>query len=809
MKYLSIILALVLGACTAASPAGTDAIELLPISDQTVLVDETLAIPLSVNNPDGTSLTYSYDAPTVAGIDRVATIGGSPSGGEFRWTPLSSQVGRHELTFTIEFAGGEATQAVVVEVSTAGDAAPVFVMAAGGAFDLERDPCVIFPVEVRDDDTEVVRINLEGAVPDGASVDVLEPKSAQVIWCPTPDQTDASLRWTLTLSAADGDHPPVVQDYLVVLQTPAKEGCAGDPPTISVRQPDAGARVSSAGGYPIVVDVTDDGQLRESPLLYWTTDAVDFPDNPDLTTFQQIEFTEADGQWRARVPSFGLADSEERVVRYVILAYDNDDSEGTACDHRAQSALRDFVAVAGDDSGALGACEPCSLNDECSSGLCANSGGGLACSVPCSSCPGECYAATTGSGGSVEICGGCGGATTPSACSDDAAEDNDDLASASVFASTTAATICANDDDFWRINAQGDQELTVTVSFSNAEGDLDLRLRDEAGAILGSSASVEDVEAVTTCVAGGDFVLAQVLGFSDSEADYEIAVERVDTVCDCTPDEFEPNDTVDDLRIAPFGLFSGSICPADEDVFLINGPGEAFVEVSFDGAALDLDVELLGPDGSVVDSSRTTEDTEVIETSIGPGTHAVRIFPFDDGAITYTAEIDVGDPSGCADSSECPVGTVCNFGDCEEVSCTFESDCPGSHLCPLVGPGNPQRTCAASCFGSFDCRDGEACKVFPSGPACAETGRGAVGDACADFGDCGGTRACLDRDGGYCAVARCDEDSECDPGSFCVEEGGNRYCAKDCGLGAFLCRIDQSCEVMDSVSDTLVFVCLP
>ncbi|MFT6396307.1 MAG: hypothetical protein ACJAYU_001050 [Bradymonadia bacterium] len=800
---------LALTACTAAGPAGTDAIELLPITDQTVLVDETLVVTLAVNNPDGTSLSYSYDAPTVAGIERVATIGGSPAGGEFRWTPLASQVGRHELTFRLSFSGGEVTQAVVVDVSTVGDAAPVFVMAAGGAYDLERDPCVVFPVEVRDDDTEVVRMNLEGAAPDGANVDVLGPKSAQFTWCPTPDQTDASLRWTLTLSADDSDHPPVLQDYLVVLQTPAKEGCAGDSPTISIRQPDAGVRVASAGGYPIVVDVTDDGQLRESPLLYWTTDPVEFPDNPNLTAFQQLEFAESDAQWRARVPSFGLADGEERIVRYVVLAYDNDDSEGTACDHRAQTITREFVAVAGDDSGALGPCEPCTSNEECGSGLCANSGGGLSCSVPCSNCPGECTPATTGSGGSVEVCGGCGGASTPSSCVDDAAEDNDDLPSASTLTSAAGATICPNDDDFWRITADGDQQLTVSVLFSNTEGDLDLRVRNAQGAILGSSASVEDVEAVTTCVAGGGFVIAQVLGFSGSQADYDIEVARVDTFCECTPDEFEPNDSVDDSRIAPFGVFDGSICPGDEDVFVISGPGQAFIEVSFDGAALDLDVELVGPDGAVIDSSRTTDDVEVINAAIGPGTHSVRIFPFDDGAIDYIAEIDVGDPSGCEDSQECPVGTICDDGDCDEVSCNFEGDCPEAHTCPLVGPGDPLRSCAESCFDSFDCRDGEACKLFPSGGACAATGRGAVGDACDDFSDCGGTRVCLDREDGYCATASCDLDSDCDPGSFCVDEGGDRYCAKDCGLGAFLCRIDQECEILDSVSDALVFVCLP
>ena len=808
MKSLILPLILALAtACTAASGGGSDAIELLPIADQSIAVDQTLVIPLVVNNPDGETLEYVYQAPTVAGIDRVATIAGTPAGGEFRWTPLASHVGRHELTFIVDFVGGESSQAVVVDVTSAGDAAPVFVMAAGGAFDLERDPCVIFPVEVRDDDTEVVRIELDDP-PEGADVDILGPKSAQVIWCPTPDQTDTSLRWTLNLVAEDGDHDPVRQDYLVVLQTPAKEGCAGDEPTITVRQPANGDRVASAGGYPIVVDVTDDGQLRESPLLYWTTDPVDFPDNPDLTTFQQLEFVEDGGQWRARIPSFGLGAGEERAVRFVVVAYDNDDVEGTACDHRAQTSAREFIAVEGQDSGVLDVCEPCTVGDECATGLCVNSGEGTQCAEGCAGCAGTCIPGISASGTTTEICYSCG--DDPGGdCVDDAAEQNDTLSAASSLPGVAAATICPDDNDFWEISAPNDQDVTVTLTFENDEGDLDLRVRDASGAILGSSASVEDVETVTTCVQAGDSVFAEVIGFGGSSAEYEIAADRVDTDCECERDDYEPNDNAESARNAPSGSFEGTICPGDEDFFSIEGPGEVDLLVSFDGGVLDLDLELLGPDGSLVGASRTTTDDEEITRTIGPGAHTIRIFPFDDGAIDYTANFSIGSASGCGSTVECPAGTICNDGDCEEVSCSRASDCPSGHICPLVGPGNPARTCADSCFDSFDCRADEACKAFPDGNACGLTGRGAVGDTCADYTDCGGRRACLDREAGYCAEAGCTSDSDCDAGSFCIAEGGDTYCAKDCGLGAFLCRVGHECDLMDSEGGELVFVCLP
>lgn len=807
-RFLTALLLALAAACTAASGSNGDDIELLPIADQFVGVDQTLVIDLVVNNPNGESLEFEYAAPSVREVERVAQIAGTPAGGEFRWTPLASQIGRHELTFTVSFAGGSTSRSLIVDVSGSADRAPVFVMAAGGAFDLERNPCVIFPVEVRDEDTDVVRIELD-APPAGADVDVLGPKSAQVIWCPTPDQTDVSLRWTLTLVADDGVHAAVRQDYLVVLRTPAKEGCAGDAPVVSIRQPAAGSRVASAGGYLVVADVTDDGELRESPLLYWTTDAVDFPDNPDLTTFQQVEFVEAGGQWQARVPSFGLTAGESRNVRFVVAAYDNDDDSGTACDHRTQTPLQEFVAVEGDDTAILGLCEACTTGSECASGFCVNFGQGNQCAAGCTGCTGACVPAISSSGVPQEVCAGCSG--TPSDCTDDAAEDNDDVSSAAALPGAARATICPGDTDFWEVNARSsDEDITLTITFDHAVGDLDLRLRDALGGILDSSAGVENEENVSACVPRGQSVFAEVIGFGDASAPYDIEISRrAATVCDCDADPFEPNDTPEAAVSAPFGPFDASICPGDEDFFRLVGPGEVSIRVAFDGGALDLDVELLDPTGAIVASSRTTTSEERIEQTIGAGTHIVRIFPFEDGITTYDAEMDVGAPSGCLDTSDCPLGTICHIGRCEEVPCARDRDCPESHICPTAGPGGRLRSCLHSCFDSFDCRGAEACKNFPEGAACAETGRGAVGDSCTGFDDCGGRRACLDREGGYCAEAGCVSDDECDSGSWCVFEGGETYCAKDCGLGDFLCRTEYSCKQESSEDEELVFVCLP
>lgn len=793
-------------ALVACSSDTSDAdVRLLPITDLEIGVDESLVLPLTVDNPSGVPLTWSYDAPGVAEIDRVARLAGTPVGAEFRWTPLASQVGTHELTFTAAWDGGRSAQATRITVVPSAAAAPVFLRpSAGGAHDLARDPCVVVDVEVRDDDSTEVTLALVGNPPDGATLTATGPKSGLVEWCPTADQVDAAQRWTLTLSAADETHDPVLQDYIAVLQTPAKEGCPGDDPVISVRQPSPGATVASEAGYAIVADVTDDIGLREAPLLYWA-----LGDDPgdDLTGYAQVEFVAADGQWAARVPPLGVPDGEVWPVSVVVVATDNDDAEGAGCDHTVRSPRITFDAAPGRDTSVVAACAPCETSASCVSGVCGSVDGRALCVDPCASCPDTCRNVSTREG---TIASGCPDACVATvACTDDAAEPNDDRASAEPIVGAVSGTVCAGDEDFWRVESTGGA-FVVTLTFSHAAGDLDLRLLDEGGAIVATSEGTSDTEEVALCADDGAVFYAQVLGFSGATGAYTLSTGPGSGECGCAADDNEPNDDVFDATSIVGGAFAGTLCPGDVDHFdmTVLEPSTLSIAVSFDGEAVDIDIELIDAAGAIIDSSETVGDEEAIDVEVPAGIYTLRVYAYDDGVGAYTGTFAAADVASCADTGECPIGTVCAGGTCSDPVCDGADACPVDHLCPTVGPGDPARSCAQSCNSTADCRAGETCKRFPEGRACAVAGRGATGDPCSDASDCAGDRACLDVPDGMCAAAGC-ERSDCGPSDVCVELAGVWACARDCALGSFLCRPSQTCAVRDDPSDSPVFACVP
>jgi len=570
--------------------------DLLPLLPQEVRVHRTLSLLLAVRNPSGRELRYRVMGPMLPGFESVTSLSGSPDRGEFRWTPLASHVGMHELTFEITSPGGEVydSESVLVTVLPAQDAAPVFLRpGAGGTYDLTRDPCVRFDVEVRDDDSPAVDIRERSPLPIGARLDSTGPKSAVFDWCPTGDQIAASERWTIELEADDGDHPPVPHDYVAVLRTSGSTGCSGSAPLITLVSPLEGERVTSSSGYEVVVRVTDDLGLRDPPLLYWSTEAPADRTRPDITTYHQVLFESAGGDtFRARIPSLGLGAGAEVQVFYLVSATDNDDPSGTACDHRTDSMLVSFFAVGGGAGGTLGQCSPCTRSTECASGICVAAAGGARCLTSCAAgtacTAGMCGARITVEGATAQACGDvatvCGGGA--GGCTDDRFEDNDSIASATpvTMERYRGLQICPGDSDFFRIDGAFRDLVTVTVDgFVHSEGDIDLRLLTESGAIVASSASITDREMATHCLGTSGRVYAQVFGYRNAQNRYDLTITRMPRAC-CSDDPFEPDDTRATARRLSGSTFEGTICPMNDDFIAIPvaGASRIRVQVRFD-----------------------------------------------------------------------------------------------------------------------------------------------------------------------------------------------------------------------------------
>jgi hypothetical protein len=819
--FVPLALALGLWAC---SPGAAP--RLLPVSHQTAEVNSTLRVPLDVDNPRGVPLVYRFVATSLVAIESIATISGSPSGGEFRFTPLASHVGTHSITFILSEPGGSEydRQDMIVDVTAAADAAPVFLEpGAGGTFDLERDPCVRFHVEIRDDDSTSVDVRERSPLPDGAMLAASGPKSSDFAWCPTPDQIGASARWTIELEADDLDHPPVPHDFVAVLRTGTSTGCPGLAPVITLTSPLASERVPSSTGYDVVITATDDRGLRDAPLLYWTTERPVDPAAPDVTTYAQASFVAEGAGFRARVPTLGLAEGEEREVFFTVSATDNDDATGTACDHRTDLLpVVSFFAVGGAGGGTAMACDPCTASVECASGICAPAAGGARCLDACtaagSACAhGTCASVSTTEGAPASACGDVAAACSGSAgCTDDAFEDDDSVAAAHALASGAAhfsAQICSNDDDYYAITPAAMDRVTVALAFTSAAGDLDLQLLDSLGTIVGSSAGTSDAETVSYCARSASPLYARVLGYSGAENAYTMDVTRAAGAC-CVDDAFEPDDTQATARAITGTDFDGTLCASDDDWIRLvtTGAAHVVVDLTFDLARADVDMELVGASGTVIASSLGTTDTEHIDAMVATaGTYAIHVFSLDTAMSNdYLGMVTVTARATCTSTLGCPAGQICDTGACRSGTCTTASMCPATYLCPDAGPGTGASTCGASCTVNGDCRSGEACKRFPEGRACEAFGTGANGASCASFADCGGQRACLDWPGGYCARARCMADSDCETGTFCVTvAGGTNVCSLDCTTDATRCHAGITCRAITGVGGTPRHVCAP
>jgi hypothetical protein len=201
---------LVLTACGGGSPP-----EIHGLVDQTATVGQELVIQLDGTDADGDRITYGVHADiSLQGTGMLTT---APSGmGVFRWTPLAEQVGAHSFDFTASDGSNTTTVTIQINVVAAVGSAPVFRQPLGTGSVL-TGPCADLSIVIEDMDSPMVTIAQEPPVIDGGDLTIIDGLDASWHWCPTPLQKSQSNRYTLELSADDGDNPKTVKDYVLVL----------------------------------------------------------------------------------------------------------------------------------------------------------------------------------------------------------------------------------------------------------------------------------------------------------------------------------------------------------------------------------------------------------------------------------------------------------------------------------------------------------------------------------------------------------------------------------------------------------------
>lgn len=206
---------LVLAACGGGSPP-----QIHDLGDQVATVGSELVVMIDASDDSGEPIDYGVHADL--SLQGTAMMTKTPAGmGVFRWTPLAEQIGMHTFDFTATDSSGTTTVTIQIDVRAAVGAAPIFrqPLGTGTVLDLAQNPCTDVDIVVEDQDSPMVTIAQEAPVIDGGQLMIIDGLTATWHWCPTAQQVAASDRYTLVLSADDGDNPKTIKNYVLVVSS--------------------------------------------------------------------------------------------------------------------------------------------------------------------------------------------------------------------------------------------------------------------------------------------------------------------------------------------------------------------------------------------------------------------------------------------------------------------------------------------------------------------------------------------------------------------------------------------------------------
>jgi lamin tail-like protein/Big-like domain-containing protein len=218
-RWLYLVSTSVVVACGGSPP------EIHGLADQVATVGTELRVEIDGTDADGDALTYGVHADI--SLQGSAMITQTPNGiGVFRWTPLAKDLGTHAFDFTVSDGSNTSSVSISIEVRSAMGAVPIFraPLGTGTVVNLAQDPCARFDILIDDADSTQVAIAQEAPVIPGAVLDTIDGLNAKWHWCPTPEQIAAQDRYTVVLSANDGENPKTIKNYILVLKNtgPAK-----------------------------------------------------------------------------------------------------------------------------------------------------------------------------------------------------------------------------------------------------------------------------------------------------------------------------------------------------------------------------------------------------------------------------------------------------------------------------------------------------------------------------------------------------------------------------------------------------------
>lgn len=230
-------------------------------------------------------------------------------------------------------------------------------------------------------------------------------------------------------------------------------------------------------------------------------------------------------------------------------------------------------------------------------------------------------------------------------CGTDAYEENDTdttgrMISPGMFSSLN---VCTMDDDYYAVRVNAGDMISASVTFTNSEGDIDMRLMNQIGFPVSISSSTGNTESVSATANFGGTYLIRVNLFADAGAvqgnTYSMTLSvGAPMTPTCTSDQYEPNNSQAAQVALPLGSYSSlGVCTSDDDYYslALNAGDNLNVSATFSTSEGDVDISLLNSAGTVVASSTGTTGTETFTYAVpSGGTYTLRIYLYGDSGST-------------------------------------------------------------------------------------------------------------------------------------------------------------------------------
>ncbi len=680
------------------------------VEGRTLTVGDSLVLTLTATDPDGDPLTFTVD-----GLPAAAQVyPRSPTEAVLYWTPAITDTDpggrRYDVLVRADDGRGGRAETTFALGVVAAEGAPAFKLPAGLVLNLAHESDLAMLVTVKDDDSVSVALALADA-PAGARLDPEGNKTAYLYWKP-----DAAQRLTavhrFVLTATDDAHPPVTHVLNVVLVNPELgAGCQGTAPLV-LHDPPPDAALADG---PLTFDahLSDADSLVAKALVRYSLSGPDgatqdLPLAPDPAR---------PGVWTASLAPDALPLSGALVHYHLLVTDNDDPTgqacdrttrfpkagaltaavypPGAAPDACADDLAEPDATPA--QAPTLPAGQPAARRlcgqDVDLTRITAPLGAQVLAQItrvpahgpvrvrllddanqPLDEAAGDAPVLTVrgqgdGAARFVEVAGLSADArlgytltvaVEQGACPADAHEPNDAPAAATPLTpDPTGAvaqadlTLCPGDVDWYSLALAAGDQLTLTLAFEHASGDLDLELRAADGVtVLASGAGASSTEAVTWVAPTATTVLARVFGPLDAANGYTLVAQVTDAAAACQDDLLAPNAAANQAATLPQGLYPNlALCPGADDWFALDLNGGETLDVlvqAHDDAAFDL-AAFTAPGGAPVATGQTDADgvTWLSWQAPGPGRVTYRLAGASpSGGRAYDLYQTVQDPPG-------------------------------------------------------------------------------------------------------------------------------------------------------------------